>query len=168
MIFILLAFYTDLTTHKIPNVISMTALVMGWVFHTAMNGLNGLWFSFIGFFIAMFFTILLYSIRAVAAGDVKLFGAIGAWVGIDVSIYILAYSILFSLIFGICILIFKKENWSRMKSVYVYILNIYIYRDIKFIKTFITNDNLQFPFMIGVLPGVVATYIHLFLLKGVI
>ncbi|NDI35576.1 A24 family peptidase [Chengkuizengella sediminis] len=167
MIFILLAFLTDITTHKIPNVITMTAIVTGWFYHIIKNGFNGLWFSLIGLFVVMLLMVLLYSIRAVAAGDVKLFGAIGAWTGLKVSLYILMYSILFSALIGMCILLFKKENWSRIKAVHLNIFNIFIYRDIKLLKAF-ANDNLQFPFMIAVLPGVVAAYFHLFLLKGVI
>ncbi|MFS1512615.1 prepilin peptidase [Chengkuizengella sp. SCS-71B] len=160
MIFILLAFYTDLTRHKIPNVITMTALLSAWLYHIINSGFYGLWFSFMGLFVVMLPMVLLYSIRAVAAGDVKLFGAIGAWVGLKLSLYILVYSILFSVLIGMCILLFKKENWSRIKTIYLTLFHVFIYRDIKLLHLFATKKNLRFPFMIAVLPGVVAAYCH--------
>jgi prepilin peptidase CpaA len=62
----------DLSTRRIPNVITFGAALLALIVHGYLGGWPG-----IG--VALFFT--LFALGGMGAGDVKLLGALGAWLG---------------------------------------------------------------------------------------
>ncbi|MDP5274102.1 A24 family peptidase [Chengkuizengella axinellae] len=163
LFFVFIAFYTDFNTHKIPNAITISMMVVGWLFHILVDGFSGMWFSIIGFLAMLLFLLLLYFLGAVAAGDVKFFGAVGALVGLKISIFILVYSILFSGLIGLGVLIFKKENWFRLKAIWFGVFSFVILRNVNMLKTIKSEQYFRFPFMLAVLPAVVVVGYQLLL-----
>jgi prepilin peptidase CpaA len=71
----------DVFTHRIPNVLSYGGMIIGIAFWILMSGWRGFLTSILGALIAGGIFLVLYVIRAMGAGDVKLMAAVGSIVG---------------------------------------------------------------------------------------
>ena len=74
--------YYDLRYRRIPNLLILVALVAGLVINTSFSGMQGALSSVQGFGLAFVPMFLMHLFGAMGAGDVKLFGAIGAVLGV--------------------------------------------------------------------------------------
>lgn len=75
--------YYDVKYRRIPNVLVLATLLAGISVNTAFSGLQGMLSSVEGFALAFFPMLLMHIFGAMGAGDVKLFGAVGAVLGIS-------------------------------------------------------------------------------------
>jgi prepilin peptidase CpaA len=75
--------YYDLRYRRIPNLLILVALLAGVSLNVAFNGAAGALSSLEGFGLAFFPMFLMHLFGAMGAGDVKLFGAIGAVLGVS-------------------------------------------------------------------------------------
>ncbi len=78
---VLVAAVTDLRWHKIPNALTFPTMVVGLIGHTLGDGLNGFLFSIGGLVLGLGLLLGFYVLGGMAAGDVKLLGAVGAILG---------------------------------------------------------------------------------------
>ncbi len=81
---VLLATVTDLRSRRIPNWLTVTALLMGFVLNALIaypSPLEGVWLAAKGFALAFGLNLVMYLLHMTGAGDVKLLAAIGAMVG---------------------------------------------------------------------------------------
>ncbi len=74
--------YYDVRYRRIPNVLVLAALIAGLVLNTSFGGAQGAVSSIEGFALAFAPMLLMHIFGAMGAGDVKLFGAIGAVLGV--------------------------------------------------------------------------------------
>jgi prepilin peptidase CpaA len=74
--------YYDVRYRRIPNVLVLSALLAGVSINTAFGGWQGTLSSVEGFALAFFPMLLMHIFGAMGAGDVKLFGAVGAVLGV--------------------------------------------------------------------------------------
>lgn len=89
VIILTIAVYTDVTKHKIYNVLTFPTLILGLVL-SFINGV-GISSSLLGFIYSFFICLFLYIIKMFKGGDVKLISAIGAWVGSTMVLQTLLY-----------------------------------------------------------------------------
>ena len=75
---LVLAVYNDITRKKIPNKITMPAILIGIIWSTLNSGLNGFLFSIFGFLFGLTVFLIPYIAGGIGAGDVKLLATIGA------------------------------------------------------------------------------------------
>ena len=80
-IFLTAAVYTDLRDQRIPNLIVLAAAAVGLLSHLYVGGLQGAGFALGGLALGMGFLLPFYALGGMAAGDVKLMGAVGAFLG---------------------------------------------------------------------------------------
>ena len=71
----------DLRTQKIPNLIVYPSVLIALTYNTIMNGAEGLLFSAGGIAIGTALLIIPYLMGGMGAGDAKLMGAIGGFLG---------------------------------------------------------------------------------------
>ena len=76
-----IAVVTDCRSRKIPNWLTLPAIVAGLVYHTAANGLWGFIFGLEGALLGFALLIIFYVVGGMGAGDVKLMGAVGSLLG---------------------------------------------------------------------------------------
>ncbi len=156
---IISAFVTDIRTMKIPNWLTLSAMLSGILIHFAADGFQGLLFSVKGLGTGFVLLLLMHMMGAVGAGDVKLFGGIGAWLGALLTIQCIVYSVLCAGFIGILILLWRRETMQRMRNVARNLAGFFILRNFRSL-TAGKEKQLRFPFMLAVLPGYVAASVY--------
>jgi len=78
---LLIAAINDIRFHKIPNWLTLTIVIAGILYHTTMKGFNGFLFSVGGIAVGIATLIIPYLLGGTGAGDVKLMGAVGGFLG---------------------------------------------------------------------------------------
>jgi prepilin peptidase CpaA len=92
----LVAGLVDFRTRKIPNLITIPGMVAGITLRTAMSGWTGTKVAVEGVVLALALLLPLVLARALGAGDWKLMGAVGAFVGPIIFLFVLFGSIVVS------------------------------------------------------------------------
>ena len=110
----LLIFFTDLETKKIPDslnyILICTGLFLAFYEHSIIDSILGL---IIGSFIFLsigFLAKLYYKKDALGGGDVKLSGAIGAYWGLAIMLFSIYFSFLIGGLVSIFLIILKKKT----------------------------------------------------------
>lgn len=101
------AAFTDYRTRHIPNLLTLGGLTFGLVAHGAMGfvdggahgALNGVFRAFISALICMAVPLVSFIRKEMGGGDVKLFAAIGAMVGLNLGFLTVAATFAISLLF---------------------------------------------------------------------
>jgi prepilin peptidase CpaA len=75
--------YYDVRYRRIPNVLVLATLIAGISINTGFSGVHGMISSLEGFALAFLPMLLMHIFGAMGAGDVKLFGAVGAVLGVS-------------------------------------------------------------------------------------
>lgn len=74
--------YMDVRYRRIPNVVVLATLIIGLIINIIFGGLNGMFSSLGGCALAFSMMLMFHIFGAMGAGDVKLFAAIGAILGL--------------------------------------------------------------------------------------
>jgi len=80
-IVLVIAAVNDIRFHKIPNWLTYPSIIIGIFYNTINTGFNGLLFSIGGLGVGIGVMILFYLMAGTGAGDVKLMGAVGGFLG---------------------------------------------------------------------------------------
>ncbi|BFH70554.1 hypothetical protein J27TS7_43620 [Paenibacillus dendritiformis] len=155
-VLLLAAFASDVRSKKIPNRLTMIAAAAGFMIHGAANGWQGLAFSGLGAGCGFGVMLLLYIIKAVGAGDVKLFAAIGALTGMYLTWHIFIYSILYGGLIAACMMMGSRRGRSRGWR-YARISG-WLLRSMGPVQAE-AGKQASFPFMWAVLPGALTAYL---------
>jgi len=76
-----IAAFTDLRARLIPNWLTLPAFVCGLMWHAWLGGLEGALFAVFATLLCLGPAYFLFARGALGGGDVKLFAALGAWLG---------------------------------------------------------------------------------------
>lgn len=80
LILLAIATFTDLRSRRIPNWLSLPFLLLGIAVSTWLHGWKGIAHSLEGMALGAFLFFILSLLGGMGMGDVKLCGAIGAWI----------------------------------------------------------------------------------------
>lgn len=151
---------TDLSRRKIPNVLTMGGVIGGLSVNGWLSGWQGLSDAALGCAGSVFLLWLVYAVGGIGAGDVKLFGAIGAITGLSFSLYSFACSVLVAGGIGCVLLLCRGAVRARL----VWPLAAFwlqwrwnageIRRRPRIRPVSPFSKPLRFPFMLAVVPGV--------------
>lgn len=151
---------TDIRSRKIPNALTVPAAAIGVLYALSTDGWSGLRYSLAGAAVSFGVMVVLYILKAVGAGDVKLFTAIGALVGMALSLYILFYSVLYAGLIALLYIMVRNrwtEIWNRIRALFV---QLYILRDYTS-WTGSAKGGTRFPFMLAVVPGAITALLYI-------
>ncbi|PAV28973.1 hypothetical protein CIL05_13410 [Virgibacillus profundi] len=163
IILLLAVAYYDIAHQRIPNWLSMSGVLTGIIYHLAFNQLDGFIHAVSGALVGGVILLILYIFKAIGAGDVKLFAAIGAITGVLFTLYAIMYSIIFAGIIGIIVLLFTKTFFINMTLAVLHIKETVQKRSLTPLDEFKNNISNRFPFIYAVIPGVITAfyYIHI-------
>lgn len=115
-----LAAITDLRSRRIPNALVASGMAAALMFQIFIPGGGGwtawLFGALTGF--ALFFPI--YMVRGMAAGDVKLMAAVGAFVGPLTALHIALATFLIGGAWGLAVIIFNRKvraTWTNLRAI---------------------------------------------------
>ncbi len=87
-----IACVSDLRTRRIPNVLTFGAAAAALLFHLATRGVDGGVASVSGWVVGVAFLLVPFALGSMGAGDVKLLGALGAWLGPGDAVWLALYT----------------------------------------------------------------------------
>jgi len=88
-----LAAVTDLRSRRIPNVLTFGGAAVALVYHVVTNGLHGITYSAGGWAVGVGLFLPMFLLKGMGAGDVKLLGAVGAWLGAIGAVWAALFSV---------------------------------------------------------------------------
>lgn len=97
-LFTAVAFFVDVKSGKLPNWLTMPALLIGVAFHAAVHGWGGLSHSLLGSLVGFALLFVLFLIGGGGGGDVKFMAALGAWFGPVLVVIVFVVSAVLALI----------------------------------------------------------------------
>lgn len=121
-ILLLAAAFSDLKREKIPNVLILSGWFFGLIVHFLQEGVEGVFKNAITAFAILAAGFLLFLIRAIGAGDVKLCSVIGGIQGMSSCIEILAVSFLLAGIWSLVRLVKKQIFAERVLYAWSYFM----------------------------------------------
>ncbi|WP_165861105.1 A24 family peptidase [Paenibacillus paeoniae] len=155
---LLIAFITDMKHQTISNWLTGTSFLMGMLYHGLASGIEGQGWLYTAAGAAAGFVplLILYAFGGIGAGDVKLFGALGAWVGAAMIAQLMMYSILYAGAFGVLLLAFNRAFAKRMASLLI-IAYPGAARTFNWFQW--AQSGKSFPFMLAVVPAAITVWL---------
>jgi prepilin peptidase CpaA len=149
------AFVTDMTRMKIPNKLTATGIGIGFIMHLLWGGWAGIEYAGSGFAVGFGSMLILYAIKAVGAGDVKLFGAIGALGGWEMAWNGVVLSVVYAGAFAVGIWLWRRTLVIRLRMAALTVMYPAVCKveGHESANTSGGDESTQFPFMIAVLPA---------------
>ncbi|MEI7024306.1 A24 family peptidase [Paenibacillus sp. y28] len=151
------AFVTDMKARIIPNMLTVSGMLTGLIYHTLADGWIGIAYSAVGLAAGFGIMLVLYLLGGIGGGDVKLFAAIGAICGTEWTLHCMMYSIIYAGFAGIGWIVLRKQFWGRIIRVFGFFANLAVFRQVQWFTPGERAEMLRFPFMIAVAPAAVTT-----------
>ncbi|WP_424767142.1 A24 family peptidase [Paenibacillus sp. sgz302251] len=155
------AFITDVRTQIIPNRLTVSFFVAALLYDFVMNGMTGLITAAAGAAAGFVPLLLLHLAKGIGAGDVKLFGAIGAWTGAGLVLQVTLYSILYAGLIGIGLILINRSYGRKVAAETASLLvPASGWRKSQWLKW--AESGKRFPFMLAVAPAVITVWTMLY------
>jgi prepilin peptidase CpaA len=159
-ILLLIATITDLYKQTIPNWLTGGAFVTGLLYQglAGEQEINGWLWSLGGAAAGFLPLLLLYALGGIGAGDVKLFGGLGAWIGAYAVANVLMYAILYAGVIGILLLLLNRPFARSMSKAVVSVL---VPSGASLSNRWFSwaKSGKSFPFMLAVAPAAITVWI---------
>ena len=112
----ILAGWSDWQTRRIPNWLTGAGILLGIAVHTRIAGWSGAKISIEGVGLALVLLLPLVLLRALGAGDWKLMGALGAFLGPWMVLFVLLASIFISGLMAILMMVQTKRVKATLRN----------------------------------------------------
>lgn len=150
-ILVFIAVYHDIKYRKIPNLLVIIGLLIAFLKLILFTiSLNEILSFVLGLCIPIVILFLLFKIRTLGAGDIKLLAVIGFMVGSQRIVHIIIYSMFIAAIYGIILIFIGKDFKARYQSLFQYIVNCVHNRRFISYSNFYSSDTKQVYFSIAI------------------
>lgn len=164
LILLCLSLISDIKTYKIKNKLVFTFMTMGIAINTMIGGLEGLKFSLLGLATPIFVLFILYVLRMLGAGDIKLFAAIGSIMGLQFVTSSMIYSFISGGAIGVIVILSRKNAFERFKYLWLYLKNIFLSKSIQPYTDFNDKeDKGKFRFAYAIFIGTIITIVKIYI-----
>ena len=113
---VLIAAYYDIRWRRIPNNLTYPTIIAGLGLQTISSGFNGLSSALLGLLLGGGVFLIVYLIGGMGAGDVKLIGGVGSFLGSHAIIPAIIYTVFVGGIMAIIVLIHNRVKRARSAS----------------------------------------------------
>lgn len=108
------AVWMDIHTKKISNRLIGLGLFLGYIRNLTVYGWNGSIYFLIQISLPVLVFYLLFLMRALGAGDIKLFSVIGSCIGLEGLVKVVIYSFLSGAVISCIVLVRNQNLYSRL------------------------------------------------------
>lgn len=154
---ILLALVSDLRSYKIKNSITYGFMAAGLAANLMLEGIPGILFSLQGIIAPVICLLLLYTLRMIGAGDIKLFCAVGAAMGAAFTLYALAYAFVCGGVIAAILILNRQNGLQRLRHIAAYTKSCFLLmKPLSYTDFAEKQDGSKFHFSIAAASGTVA------------
>jgi prepilin peptidase CpaA len=108
----------DIWRFRVPNLLTLPLLALGLIYHGMLEGLPGVGESALGVLFGGGVLIVMYAMGGLGAGDVKVMAAVGAWLGMPMTLYVFVASALAAGLYALGLVIWQgrlKDTWINLQ-----------------------------------------------------
>jgi prepilin peptidase CpaA len=109
---LIISVVTDLRSQKIPNKVTFPAALVAIFYHSMVNGLDGFIFSVTGLAAGIALLIFPYLMGGMGAGDAKLLGVVGAFIGAKQVFYAFLFIAIIGGIYAMLLMVFQRSSFK--------------------------------------------------------
>ncbi|TYP71805.1 prepilin peptidase CpaA [Paenibacillus methanolicus] len=151
------AFATDMRAMRIPNLLTVIGFASGVICQLLTAGWHGGQIALVGALAGFLPFFLLYLFKGIGAGDVKLFAALGAWLGAAAVLNVAMYAILYAGALGLLYMLASRPFCRRMLGGMAVLLSPGAAGKREALHGWEAGAK-RFPFMIAVLPAAISVW----------
>ena len=107
---------SDVRTNKIPNIVTIPFAACAIALHTFNNGLDGFLFSTAGMATGIALLVIPYIMGGMGAGDVKLMGAVGSFLGAKATLGAFLFIALAGGVYSLAIILIRRDVFKGFFS----------------------------------------------------
>ncbi|MFZ0737825.1 MAG: A24 family peptidase [Candidatus Acidiferrales bacterium] len=139
--------WSDWRSRRIPNRMTVPALLMGIAVNAFFSGWTGVKFSLEGAGLALAILLPVVILRGLGAGDWKMMGALGAFVGPRGIVVILVFAIMIGGVMAIYAMIRQRRVIETLKNLWILVTGFFIFGLRPNLKVSLDNPGLiKLPF----------------------
>ncbi|KAB3532809.1 A24 family peptidase [Alkaliphilus serpentinus] len=162
-VLVLLACMGDVKTYKVKNSLTIPFAILGGAINILDHGTKGLVDSVLGILLPIVILFILFVLRMLGAGDIKLFAAIGSILGIKMVFNVMIYSFIAGGIIAFLLILLRKNGLKRIRHFLLYMKLCLFSRYLLPYEDFEKKDDGKFKFTIAILMGLLTTlFLHLY------
>jgi prepilin peptidase CpaA len=128
VILAVVAGWTDLRSRRIPNWLTVPGLLIGIAANTVLSGRSGLTASLLGAAVGLALLLPFVLLRSLGAGDWKLAGALGAFVGSGVLVDLLVASVFVAGLMAVALVIYKGRVRQTLRNIGHILISLVTFR----------------------------------------
>lgn len=152
---LLICLYTDLKERKIYNKVVVPGALAGLVVNVALSGWSGLTSSLLGFLVGLGIFLIPFALGGIGAGDVKLFGSIGAIMGPAFAFYAALSTAIAGGVIAVGILVKQGRLQNVLKRIWSIFISIILFRQYRSLTTLDHAEyHESFPYGVAIAIGV--------------
>lgn len=124
---LILAAVIDSIRLRVPNWLTFSLVIGGWVYSTAMFGWEGLGWSLAGTLVGFALLLPAHAIGGMGAGDVKLFAGVGAWLHATETLHAFCVSAIVGGVFALVVIAWRgqwRKHWLQFQAIFFEIITI--------------------------------------------
>lgn len=140
LILLILSLFTDTKNYKIKNSIILFFAIAGFTLNCIQSGFTGIINWFIGLAVPMIVLFVLFALRMLGAGDIKLIAVIGGLLGLDFLIKSSLYILMIAGVMALIKMMINRNLVIRFRHFFDYIHNIIINKQIGIYDEINTKD----------------------------
>ena len=158
LLLLILAVIYDQREQRIPNILTLTGLILGIIWNIYTNGLLGIMFSLQGFVVGITLLFIPFALRGMGAGDVKLLGMVGAFKGALFAFHTFIAMALWGGLIAVILLINKGQLGKTLGRLWGGLL-MHLFKVRKMQESIqSSNSGISFPYALAIALGAVSAY----------
>jgi prepilin peptidase CpaA len=123
-----IAGWTDLRSRRIPNWLTVPGLLIGVAANTVLGGWTGLKTSLVGAAVGLALLLPFVLLRSLGAGDWKLAGALGAFVGAGLLVNLLLGSVFVAGLMAVGLVVYKGRIRQTLRNMGHILISLVTFR----------------------------------------
>jgi prepilin peptidase CpaA len=117
------ACWFDVRTQRIPNALTFTAAAVGLVAATVIHGGHGTFSSVAGLIVGLSLFFPLFVLKGLGGGDVKLMGALGAWLGTSMIFGVAFYTALAGGALALALIVRHRYGGQAIRNLWLLLMH---------------------------------------------